>query len=130
MGASRTLADPVAALSGGGVPDRPEPGATTNGSGLFRRRRPRRRVVVITADAAAARRYLRRRPGDDAEVHLVTTSLELLAVDGLRLGRRDRVEWLAGWRDGPGGHHLALAAERGAAVGVFRGARHGFGACR
>lgn len=107
MGASRTLADPVAALSGGGVPDRPEPGATTNGSGLFRRR-----------------------PGDDAEVHLVTTSLELLAVDGLRLGRRDRVEWLAGWRDGPGGHHLALAAERGAAVGVFRGARHGFGACR
>lgn len=129
MGETRTLADP-AAPSGGGVHGGPEPGATTNGSGLFRRHRPRRRVVVITADAVAARRYLRDRPDDGAEVHVVTTSLELLDVARLRLGRRDRVEWLAGWRDGPGGRHLAIAAERGAAVGVFRGARHGFGACR
>lgn len=118
-----------AAPGGGGVPDRPEPGATTNGSGHLRRLRSRRRVVVITADAVAAHRYVRRRPDDGAEVHVVTTSLELLALDGLRLGRRDRVEWLVGWREGPGGRHLALAAERGAAVGVFRGARHGFGTC-
>ena len=43
---------------------------------------------------------------------------------GLRLRRRDRVEWLVGWCDGARG--LALAVERAAAVGCFGAARHAF----
>lgn len=86
--------------------------------------------MVVAADEEAAGRYLRWRPPIDTDVHVVTTPVGLFALHDLRLGRRDRVEWLVGWRTGPLGRELAVAAERAAVVGSFGGARHGFGAQR
>jgi hypothetical protein len=47
-------------------------------------------------------------------------------VAQLRLRRCDRVEWLAGWYQGPGGDAFADSLERYAAAGGFGAARHVF----
>lgn len=97
---------------------------TTGGAGRFRRRRPR--VVVIAPDASAARRYLARRAPTAGEVLVVTGQDGLAGLDGRRLRRRGRVEWLQGWSEGAGGRERAIAVERAAAVGHFGSARHAF----
>ena len=110
----------------GGAADRPAPRATSTGAGRLRRRRSCPRVVLISSDATAVRRHLSGRGGAGEDVLVITGTDSLARLDGVRLGRRDRVEYLEGWSSGPQGRELALAVERAAAVGLFGRARHAF----
>ena len=111
---------------GGGADVRPAPRATATGSGR-RRRRSCQRVVLIAPDMAAVHRYLGERPPSGVEVLVITGAKSLAKLEGVRLRRRDRVEWLRDWSTESRGRDLAIAVERAAATGLFGHARHVFG---
>lgn len=102
-------------------------GVAPGGSGRSRLgRRSGSRLILVAPDASAARRYLARRTPTAGEVLVIAEAEGLGRLAGLRLRRRDRVEWLVGWCDGARGRDLALAVECAAAVGCFGAARHAF----
>ena len=119
-----------------GATGRPEPGATTNGSGHFTSvagppvgdRVPRRVVVVIAGDEVAASRFLDDHHPDDegAQVLVVTDQDSLTRLAGMRFRRTDRIEWVTGWYQGKAGQALAEILEDCAASGGFGAARHVF----
>ncbi len=96
------------------------------------RRLRRPRVVVVAPGRVWGELYLSDRRGDVADVILLSGIEDVPEVAGtagvaqLRLRRCDRVEWLAGWYQGPGGDDFAASLERYAAAGGFGAARHVF----
>ena len=90
------------------------------------------RVVVVAPGPVWGELYAsdrRREAGDVIVLSGIEDVREVAGTAGvaqLRLRRCDRVEWLSGWYQGPGGDAFAASLERYAATGGFGAARHVF----
>lgn len=101
---------------------------TTRGRGRWRRAR----VVVVAPERVWGELHAARRRAEADDVIVLAGVDDVPEVAGasgaaqLRLRRCDRVEWLAGWYQGPDGDAFATTLERYAAAGGFGAARHVF----
>lgn len=90
------------------------------------------RVVVVAPERVWGELHAARRRAEADDVIVLAGVDDVPEVAGasgaaqLRLRRCDRVEWLAGWYQGPDGDAFATTLERYAAAGGFGAARHVF----
>lgn len=104
----------------------------TTGSHRLATRVRGRRIVVVASERVWGELHAARRRTEARDVIVLAGLEDVPEVAGtsgaaqLRLRRCDRVEWLAGWHQGPGGEAFAACLERYAAAGGFGAARHVF----